>query len=186
MAAARRESGPVLLERFREITAARAAGFDALSDAALAAETWTPVGPGTVERLMRLRLFDCWMHEQDIRDALARPGHEVGTPVEVTLDLITGALGYVLARQAQVSDGGVVTLVATGPATRTWHVVIEGQGRVVDAAPRDPDTTLRMPTGVLTRLCGGRVDPAATMSLVEIDGDLELGRRIVENLAFTR
>jgi uncharacterized protein (TIGR03083 family) len=182
----REEPPQLLLERFREITAERLAAIADLSDAQWGAQVWTPVGPGTVERLVRLRVFDCWMHEQDIRDALRRPGHENGTPVTVVLDEITAALGYLLVKPAGVPDGGVVTIELTGPAARTWHVVVDGRAWIVDQPPRPPDTTLRLPTGVFTRLCGGRVNAATALPSVQIDGDVALGRRIVAALRFTR
>ncbi len=37
------------------------------------AVTMTPAGPDSFGRFMRIRIFDCWMHEQDIRDAVSRP-----------------------------------------------------------------------------------------------------------------
>ena len=37
---------------------------------------------------MRIRVFDCWLHEQDIRDAVGRPGGEDGPAASVALDEI--------------------------------------------------------------------------------------------------
>jgi uncharacterized protein (TIGR03083 family) len=182
----REEPPAALLARFRDITAERLATLADLSDAAWATPTWTPVGPGTVDRLVRLRVFDCWMHEQDIRDAIGRPGHEDGTPAEITLDEIEAAVGYLVARKAEVRGGGVVTIVLTGPVPRTWHVVVDGgRGRLTGAPPRDPDVVLHCPSGVFTRLCGGRVDPEVALASVRIDGDTALGRRVLSRLAFT-
>ena len=42
----------------------------------------TPAGPDTYGRFMRVRIFDCWMHEQDIRRAVGRPGHVEGPAVD--------------------------------------------------------------------------------------------------------
>ena len=33
------------------------------------AESFTPAGKSTYGRFMQIRVFDCWLHEQDIRDA---------------------------------------------------------------------------------------------------------------------
>jgi uncharacterized protein (TIGR03083 family) len=177
----REEPPRALLERFREITAERLAALADLAD--WTTPTWTPLGTGTVERLVRLRIFDCWMHEQDIRDALARPGHDQGAPVEIVLDEIGAVLGRLLVKQARVPDGSLVTIEATGPAARTWHVVVDGgRGQPATVAPRAPDVRLRLPTPVLTRLCGGRVNPRT--AAVSIEGDRDLGARIVEHLRF--
>ena len=32
--------------------------------------SFTPAGKDTYGRFMQIRVFDCWLHEQDIRDAL--------------------------------------------------------------------------------------------------------------------
>ena len=47
--------------------------------------------------------------------------------------------------------------------------------------PPGATVTLRMSTETLGRLAGGRVDPAAAD--VEIDGDAELGKRVLAELA---
>lgn len=182
----REESPSSLLERFREITAERLTTLADLPIEAWDHPTWTPVGPGTVDRLVRLRVFDCWMHEQDIRDAVGRPGHEAGPAVELTLDEIARALPPVLARHAHVPDGAVITLATSGPVARTWHVAVAGgRGRLVE--PPDVATaTVHLPTGILTRLCGGRIAPAAALATAEIGGDTGVGYRIVNHLAFTR
>ena len=39
-----------------------------------AADSWTPMGPGTVAELLGFRIFDSWVHEQDMRRAVDRPG----------------------------------------------------------------------------------------------------------------
>jgi uncharacterized protein (TIGR03083 family) len=183
----REEPPRMLLERYREITAARLGDFADLSDDEWAATTWTPVGPGSVGRLVRLRVFDCWMHEQDVRDALRRPGHDGGTPVDVALDEIEAALGFLLTRKARVPEDGLVTIALSGPVARSWNVAVrDNRGRLVETPPRKPDVTLRLPVGLFTRLCGGRIDPQTALTEVTIEGDQDLGRRIVAGLAFTR
>ena len=37
-------------------------------------EGFTPEGPGPYRQFMAIRVFDCWYHDQDIREALDRPG----------------------------------------------------------------------------------------------------------------
>ena len=66
-------SSAELLERFRATTAERRTALTAMTDDAWNEITATPAGPDSYGRFMRVRIFDCWMHEQDIRDALDRP-----------------------------------------------------------------------------------------------------------------
>src|SRR6185312_13342468 len=58
------ESGPALQERFRAITADRRQRLSDMSAEEWNAPTPTPVGPDSFGRFMRVRIFDCWMHEQ--------------------------------------------------------------------------------------------------------------------------
>ena len=62
-----------VLSRFRELTGARLAALEAMTDEEWNAESFTPAGMDTYGRFMQIRVFDCWLHEQDIRDAAADP-----------------------------------------------------------------------------------------------------------------
>ena len=53
-----------------------AEAFDRLSVDDWNAPTPTPVGLESFGRFMRVRLFDCWMHEQDIRDGVGLPSSD--------------------------------------------------------------------------------------------------------------
>src|SRR5690625_833027 len=61
--------------RWRDIVERRSAEMNELSIEQWHAESWTPVGQATYSRFMRIRVYDCWLHEQDIRDAIGEPGH---------------------------------------------------------------------------------------------------------------
>jgi uncharacterized protein (TIGR03083 family) len=71
-----REPGAGVLERFRAITSDRRTALTSLSDEEWNAVTPTPVGMESYGRFMRVRAFDCWMHEQDMREALSRPSSD--------------------------------------------------------------------------------------------------------------
>jgi hypothetical protein len=134
---------------------------------------------------MRIRVFDCWMHEQDIRDVVGRPGHEAGPAAEVSLDEITHALGFIVGKRADAPQGASVTIQLTGPANRTIHLQVDGRARVVPELTQVATTTLRLPSGLFARLAGGRLPPEQHLDDITIRGDADLGRRIVTNLAFT-
>ena len=59
----RAESAPVVLERFHELTGRRRAMLTKMIPEAWNALTQTPAGPDTYGRFMRIRVFDCWMHQ---------------------------------------------------------------------------------------------------------------------------
>ena len=67
-------TGADALAEFVAVTDARIAQLRALDDAGFTADSWTPQGPGTVLQLVGFRIFDSWVHEQDMRGRLDRPG----------------------------------------------------------------------------------------------------------------
>ncbi len=179
-----------VLTDFRRVTSRRLEALRAMDTDTWEAEGFTPAGKDSYGRFMRIRVFDCWIHEQDIRDAVGRPGGDAGAPAELALDEMTTAMGFVVGKKAGASPGSRVMFDLIGPASR--QVLVElgtGEGAraaVVDELSGPPTVTLRMPVGVFVRLGGGRADPASLREQVEITGeDGELGERLVANLAFT-
>ena len=70
----RGHSGAEVLAEFREVTAERLRRVSAMSDDELGAPTPSPVGEVPYRDFLAVRVFDSWIHEQDIRRALGRPG----------------------------------------------------------------------------------------------------------------
>jgi len=185
-----------VLADFAQVTAARRQALEGMSEADFAAPSWTPVGKADYRRFMQIRVFDCWVHEQDIRDALGSPGHEDGAAAEQSIDEIVRALGFVLGKKVGLSDGHSVVFELTGPVERTLNVaVVDGRAKVLAALPAGaapPSVALSLSSTAFARLACGRIDPAAVLAGsaghvggVQVSGDEELGRRVVSNLAFT-
>ena len=181
----RKRSHAELRSDFVAITDKRLATLRAMSDEDFAAPSWTPVGHATYGRFMAVRVFDAWMHEQDIRAATARPGHEDGPVAEAALDEVVGALGYIVGKRGGAPDGSLVTFRLTEPLRRELHVVVTGKAHVVDALPGEPTVTMSLSSSLFLRLAGGRLDPATALDRVEISGDPSLGRQLVTNLGYT-
>ncbi len=178
-----------VLEEFREITGRRADLLGAMTQADFDAGSWTPAGNDTYGRFMRIRTMDCWMHEQDIRGAVDRPGHREGPVVEVVLDEFAFAVGFAVAKLGRAPEGARVLIALTGPAARSWRVqVVERRGRLVGAFDGDAEATitLRMETHTYTRLVGGRIRGAEAIDagLVSLSGDVEAAGRIVAGLGY--
>lgn len=100
--------GAEVLIEFREVTAERLIRLRRLTEQDLCAETMTTAGPGTVADLLTLRVMDSWIHEQDIRRAVGRPGHTDGPAVEEALGHLTRFLPYVVGKRAAAPDGSKV------------------------------------------------------------------------------
>ena len=174
-----------LLARFRDDVTKRKEALAAITDEEWDAVGFTPAGPDTYGRFMRIRVFDQWLHELDIRDALGEPGGDSGPAAERGLDEMAGAMGYVVGKKAGAPPGSRVRLALTGDAPRDIYVEVAERAAVVDALSGPPTLTATMPAGVFARLGGGRVDPATVRSQVALEGDVELGERLLENFGYT-
>jgi uncharacterized protein (TIGR03083 family) len=176
-----------VLSRFRELTGARLAALERMTEEEWNAESFTPAGMDTYGRFMQIRVFDCWLHEQDIRDAVGRPGHETGLAVDVVLDEMATALGFVVGKKAGATTGQSVTFALTdgGVVVREFHVEVGDRASLVPALRGPATVRLTMPVGVMTRRSAGRVGPDDLLDQVVIDGDLALAARILENQSYT-
>lgn len=178
-----------ILERFRRCTAERLTALRAMDADVWEAEGFTPAGKDSYGRFMRIRVFDCWLHEQDIRVAVDQPGGDGGVPAELALDEMAGAMGFVVGKRAAAPPGSRVVLELTGAAGRTINVerAADDAARavVVDELSGPATVTVRMPIAVFARLAGGRAEPTTLRDQIEIEGDTELGERIAASLAYT-
>ena len=177
--------GQRVLAEFRELTGQRLKLLRGMTDEEFAAETQTPIGPGTVTEFVRIRIFDAWVHEQDIRRALDLPGELEGLVAAHAVGRIARALPFVVARKAQAPDGVTVVFDITGPAGRVVPVGVEGRrGSELDSAPASP--TVRITTDVEAFAClgCGRWDPSPALrsGRVTVTGDTALGETIVANM----
>ncbi|MEU4321854.1 maleylpyruvate isomerase N-terminal domain-containing protein [Nocardia fluminea] len=179
-------SGKRLLALFDETTERRRAALAAMDDDAWQASTVSPVGQVPYGRFMRVRLFDCWMHELDLADGIGRSVPEGGGRAEAAFAELTIGLGRAVVKGAKAPDGSLITLDLTGPVTRQVHVAVAGgRGSVLDEVSEEPTTVIRLDSGLFARLRGGRTTAERHPGEVAVEGDTALGERLVHNLAFT-
>jgi uncharacterized protein (TIGR03083 family) len=177
-----------LLDRLRATTAERRAALTAMSDDDWHQITATPAGPDTYGRFMRVRIFDCWMHEHDIRDALPKPVSDTeltGPAARHALDEMASSMGFVVGKLGRAPEGSRVAIELTGPLRRTINVAVEGRGRVVDNfGGQEPTTTIELDGLLFTRLAGGRTTTAEHPDAIRYGGDEAVGQRVVEHLNY--
>jgi len=181
----RDRNGAEVLDEFREITRRRIDILRGLDDDGFAAESWTPAGPGTVRDLLPFRVFDSWVHEQDMRRAVGRPG-DVETPAgDLAMGRVVNMLPFVVGKKVKPGDGTTVAFDVTGPGGRPVAVGVEGgRGKALADIPSDPKVRLTLDTDTLVRLTTGRGDPDEILAAgaVRFEGDEALGRRVVAEL----
>ena len=175
-----------VLARYRDVIAGRRDELAAMSDDDFDLACMTPVGPGTYGRFMEIRVFDFWVHEQDIRVPLDLPGHEDGPAADTAIHEIERSLGYIIGRKVGLADGTSITIDLTGPVDRMFHVAVDGRAAQVEVL-ESPDVTLRTDSTTFALLACGRIDPQGPIDdgRISWDGDAELGERAARNLAFT-
>ena len=133
--------------------------------------------------LLRNRPLDVWMHEQDVRRAVGRPGGLDSPGAEHTTAYLLESLGFVLAKRAGAAPGTTLVTLVEGSPPSAYGVGEDGRGAALGSVPDEPTVTLRMGRETFIRLAGGRGEVDA--SEVSIDGDVALGEKVVANLAVT-
>jgi uncharacterized protein (TIGR03083 family) len=133
--------------------------------------------------LLRNRPLDVWMHEQDIRRAVDRPGGMDSPAARHVADYLAESLGRVLARRVGAPAGTTAVLEIAGSDPAAFVVNENGRGERLPEPPADPTVRLSMDRETFIVLAGGRCDPAP--GAVEIAGDEALGRLLVDTLAVT-
>lgn len=175
-----------VLTEFRQITDDRLATLRSLSPEAWGEVTDTLVGRMPYLEFMHIRQFDAWMHEQDCRRAVGRPGHQEGPAAEQALGRCVAALPFVVGKQAAAPDGSTVVFDLTGPSARRVAIGVDGRAALLDEVPPDPTVTLSLTTEAFWCLGGGRWAPDEVLGrgAVTLAGDRALGEAVVRALNF--
>ncbi len=188
VAVRRAMSGPSVWEEFVGVTSTRLAQLDGLSAADWAAPGWSPVGEVPRAEFVTVRVYDSWVHEQDVRLALDRPGGSGNLASEISLDRVQGAMPFVVGKKATCVDGTAVRFDVTGPEhdARAFTIAVEaGRARPVGDEVA-PTVTLSLSGIDFVRLGCGR----ATSAEVEaegglgVEGDALVGRSVLSAMNF--
>lgn len=172
-------------ERWADISKRRSEIMTGQSQADFDAESWTPVGKGTLGDFMRIRVYDLWLHELDVRDSVGIPAREGGQAAEVAILEVERALGYMVGKKAKAPEGSRVRFELTGPVQRQYGITVDGGRAKVGEAMDDATVTVKLSSLDFARLTGNRGDTNEVAKRVEVSGDEELGRRIAVNLGYT-
>ena len=119
-------SGAQVLQRFQEVTGEASQSVTHHAPEDFEAQTQTPIGPGTMRDLLSIRIFDAWVHEQDIRRAVKRPGDLEGPVAAHAVGRVAMAMPYVVGRKVKPADGTTVVFAMPGAAGRTVALRMEG------------------------------------------------------------
>ncbi|MFD8981380.1 maleylpyruvate isomerase family mycothiol-dependent enzyme [Streptomyces sp. NPDC059564] len=141
----------------------------------------------TLEHALRLRAFDVWIHEQDLRTALGVPGNWDSPGAYVARDILLAGLPKVVAKGAGAPPNSAVVVDVHGPLEFMRTVRVDATGRAtLDKTPSlGPAVTLTLDWETYVRLAAGRVRPRAVADRVKAEGDPELADAILAAFAVT-
>ncbi len=180
--------GPSVLAEFVEVTTTRLAQLDALTEEDWAAVGYSPMGEVPYAEFMTVRVFDSWVHEEDVRRALDRPGGDGNAASAISLAHIQRAMPFVVAKLAGCADGTAVRFDVTGPGhdARAFTIAVEG-GRGRPAGDEvAPTVTLSLSNIDFMRLGCGRTTSALLQAAgaVSVDGDGPVGGSVLGAMNF--
>ena len=168
--------GEAVLAELRDVTGRRLQALRALDEAALEDTVPGIMGaPMKQKHLLGLRVFDSWIHEQDVRRALGRPGG---------LDNAAAAVSRrrLLLAMAALPVGAGRTLVYATTSPDTVATLAFGQGyRDVDTP--DADARVESDFETFVRLGAGRVGRADAG--VTVTGDEALAEEFLRAMVIT-
>ncbi|MET9695381.1 maleylpyruvate isomerase family mycothiol-dependent enzyme [Streptomyces sp. NPDC006529] len=141
----------------------------------------------TLEQALRLRAFDVWIHEQDLRTALGVPGNWDSPGAAVARDMLLAGLPKVVAKKAGAPAGSAVVLDVHGALEfmRTVRVDAAGRGTMHSAPSLGPAVTLTMDWETYVPLAAGRGRRRPLADRVKVEGDQNLAEAILSHFAVT-
>jgi len=191
----RARTGPEVVAELEDVLAQRLSTLrsPAITDTSIVAG---PFGPDTAVTVLRLRTFDVWAHEQDIRTALGKPGNLDSPAAEVFLGSVMHELPKLIAKGAGLEPGHLVRINVTGPLAAQIGVMVgvDEQGRLrghavsadevpADEVPGQEATTVSLSMEAFTRRAAGRRSVSDTA--YDVVGDDAIARRVLEALVTT-
>lgn len=171
-----------LLDEIRTSVTTRQAGLaaDPPTDAAAKAPHVFGAIGWDQRTLLRNRPLDVWMHEQDIRRAVGRPGNLDGPGAHHCVTYLLESLGVVVAKRAGCPAGTSVVVDVDGVGTHAVMVDDNGRAQTVEP-PADPTVHLAMDVAQHTELAGGRGRPAG----IRVTGDAAVAEQVLAAMAVT-
>jgi uncharacterized protein (TIGR03083 family) len=188
VAVRRAAPGATVRAEFVQVTTARLAQLDALTADDWAVVGYSPMGQVPYVEFMTVRVFDSWVHEQDVRRALDRPGGDGNAASEISLDHVQRAMPFVVAKKAGCGDGTAVRFEIAGPGhdARACTIAVAGgrAGPVGDEVA--PTVTIGLSGLDFMRLGCGRATSAQVEAEggVALDGDGLVGRSVLGAMNF--
>jgi uncharacterized protein (TIGR03083 family) len=187
VAARRGRTGADVLAEWDQVADRRRAQLAGMTAEDFDRVGFTPEGEGPYRQFLEIRVFDCWLHEHDIRRTLGRPAPRDTAAGRHTLARMIKPMAHVVGRKAAAPAGSSVVITVTGDVALTIPVVVAERAAIAAEPPPAPTATIDVGTAAFVALATGRWDLARAeqAGAIRLGGDLALARRVAENLAYT-
>jgi uncharacterized protein (TIGR03083 family) len=173
---------------FVEVTAARLGQLEGRTESEWAEVGWSPAGQVPYAVFMEVRVMDSWVHEQDTRRALDRPGGSGNHASDLALNRIQQAMPFVVGKQAGCPDGTSVRFDVSGPGAdaRAFTIAVEGKRAKPVHDDVAPSVTLSLSSLDFVRLGCGRVtgEQMEAAGGFGVEGDAAIGRQVLHSMSF--
>jgi uncharacterized protein (TIGR03083 family) len=144
-------------------------------------------GDTPIPRLLSMRTFDIWVHEQDIRIATENGGNLTGPGSIDAMRYLTAGLPKVWGKGVGAPAGSVLHVTITEPG-RTGEYWIQmnqdGKAALIEKTA-DADVTVTLPWLSFVMLAGGRATETNFAESVVVTGNAELGALLIDRMAVT-
>lgn len=183
-----RRSQPIadLVGELHGVVAERLRSLESLSEDDMERDAPGFFGATRLRSQLTIRVFDLWVHDQDIRRALGRAGDLDGPAAQHSRELMVRGAARRIQERLAPAAGTTVAVDVTGLGGARRGMTFDGErGRGVAEAPATPVVTMRLDLPTLTVLACGRSDDPGARDRVELGGDVALGRRMLEDIAST-
>jgi uncharacterized protein (TIGR03083 family) len=145
--------------------------------------SWAGPHPAPVWLHVAREYTERWVHQQQIRDALALPGFDDPQYVAPVLAAFVHALPHTL-RHSRAAPGTRVRLTIRGPAGGSWVALrMEDQWALGQADGRPATATVTVDQDLAWRLFTKVVTPADALPRVRIEGDRALGTLVLDTVS---
>ena len=178
-------SSDILLEEFANVTTRRLRYLRSEKDFSIEAES--PVGPGSLLDQVSVRIFDGWVHFQDMRMGVGVPCDFASEAADLSLGRMYSVMPFVVGKKAGATDGTTVLFEVCEDEQVVQKFVHVRGGRASHVTTSENySVAISCSQYAFFMLTCGRIDPLRALKrrMVDLRGDTLLGERIVSEMNF--
>lgn len=173
-------TGARVLAEWNDVTTRRLAQLRGADDEYFDAPAMNPTGMGTLADFLHIRVMDLWVHEQDMRRVLGRPGHRGGPVAEHSIDRLIRTVPIVVGKRASTPEGATVLIRVTGGVNRVVATTVrDGRAHTSVDVPETTICDIDMDSDVFLQLATGRGDADDLADQCRVTGDAAHARRVL-------